>query len=110
MRSFLPCDAGARSVRRVFVYRKADTPSRCTSALSQGPAAIERTAYLGVFGNVLLALSASEGGERLSIGVVVSYPLILLRIIPLLLPGSRAADGGCVTECEACTYPDGVGE
>jgi len=71
MRSFLPCDAGARSVRRVPVYRKADTPSRCTSALSQGPAAIERTAYLRVFGNDLLA---SEGGERLSIGVVLSYP------------------------------------
>ena len=118
MRSFLPSDAGARSVRRVPVYRKADTPSRCTSALSQGPAAIERAACLGVFGTscltciytVLLALSASEGGERLSIGVVLSYPLILLRIIPLLLPGSRAADGGCVTECEACTYPDGIGE
>ena len=93
-------------------------PVRCTFALSQGLAAIERAACLGVFGarcktcacTVLLALSASEGGERLSIGVVLSYPLILLRIIPLLLPGSRAADGVCVTECEACTYPDGVGE
>ena len=118
MRSFLPSDAGARSVRRVPVYRKADTPSRCTSALSQGPAAIERAACLGVFGarcktcmcTVFLALLASECGERSYVGDVLPYPLILLRIIPLLLPGSRAADGGCVTECEACTYPDGVGE
>jgi len=113
-----PSEAGPRSVRRDPAYRKADTPSRCTSARSQGPAAIERAACLGVFGarcktcacTVLLALSASECGERLYVGVVLPYPLILLRIIPLLLPGSRAADGGCVTECEACTGPEGVRE
>ena len=54
-----------------------------------------------------MALSASECGERSYVGVVLSYPLILLRIIPLLLPGSRPADGGCVTDCEACTVAEG---